>query len=228
MKETLYNLIQSQGEGAVTITDVAINLIAALLIGALIYIAYRATHSGTVYSERFNISLVMVTLVTTMVMCVIGNNISLSLGMVGALSIVRFRTAIKDPRDTIYIFWSVAVGICCGVSDYLIALMGSVVIFLFLILFGFVRNTDRTLIIVRGGAGSLVEAEKTLQLVLEQRAVRRVHNVDFGADGESIFETSSLYLKKCEKKNGSLEEKLNGIEGINSISIVCQDDEISG
>ena len=58
MKETLYNLIQSQGEGAVTITDVAINLIAALLIGALIYIAYRATHSGTVYSERFNISLV--------------------------------------------------------------------------------------------------------------------------------------------------------------------------
>ncbi len=86
MKETLYNLIQSQGEGAVTI------MIAALLIGALIYIAYRATHSGTVYSERFNISLVMVTLVTTMVMCVIGNNISLSLGMVGALSIVRFRT----------------------------------------------------------------------------------------------------------------------------------------
>ena len=170
----------------------------------------------------------MVTLVTTMVMCVIGNNISLSLGMVGALSIVRFRTAIKDPRDTIYIFWSVAVGICCGVSDYLIALMGSVVIFLFLILFGFVRNTDRTLIIVRGGAGPLVEAEKTLQLVLEQRAVRRVHNVDFGADGESIFETSSVYLKKCEKKNGSLEEKLSGIEGINSISIVCQDDEISG
>ncbi len=101
-------------------------------------------------------------------------------------------------------------------------------IFLFLILFGFVRNTDRTLIIVRGGAGPLVEAEKTLQLVLEQRAVRRVHNVDFGADGESIFETSSVYLKKCEKKNGSLEEKLSGIEGINSISIVCQDDEISG
>ena len=102
MKETLYNLIQSQGEGAVTFGDVAINLIAALLIGALIYTAYRATHSGTIYSERFNISLVMVTLVTAMVMCVIGNNISLSLGMVGALSIVRFRTAIKDPRDTIY------------------------------------------------------------------------------------------------------------------------------
>ena len=228
MKETLYNLIQSQGEGAVTFGDVAINLIAALLIGALIYTAYRATHSGTIYSERFNISLVMVTLVTTMVMCVIGNNISLSLGMVGALSIVRFRTAIKDPRDTIYIFWAVAVGICCGVSDYLIALLGSVIIFLFLILFGFVRNTDRTLIIIRGGANALAESEKVVNLVLNNKAVRRVHNLDFGVNGESIYETSSAFLKKCEKKSGSLEGKLSEIEGLQSISIVCQDDEISG
>ena len=228
MKETLYNLIQSQGEGTVTFGDVMVNLLVALLIGALIYIAYRSTHSGTVYSERFNISLVMVTLVTTMVMCVIGNNISLSLGMVGALSIMRFRTAIKDPRDTIYIFWAVAVGICCGVSDYLIALFGSVVIFMFLILFGFVRNTNKTLIIIRGGVSALVEAEKTVDLVLAHKAVRRVHNVEIGADGESIFETTSVFLKKCEKKNGSLEEKLMGIEGIQSISIVCQDDEISG
>lgn len=228
MKETLYNLIQSQGEGAVTFGDVAINLIAALLIGVLIYTAYRATHSGTIYSERFNISLLMVTLVTTMVMCVIGNNISLSLGMVGALSIVRFRTAIKDPRDTIYIFWAVAVGICCGVSDYLIALLGSIVIFMFLVLFGFVRNTDRTLIIIRGSVNAITEAEKIVDLVLDKKAVRRVHNVDIGVDGESIFETSSAFMKKCEKKNGSLEEKLSEIEGLNSISVVCQDDEISG
>lgn len=228
MKETLFNIIQSQGEGSFTLGDVAFNLLAALLIGALIYVAYRSTHSGTVYSERFNISLVMITLVTTMVMCVIGNNISLSLGMVGALSIVRFRTAIKDPRDTIYLFWAVAVGICCGVSDYLIAMLGSVIIFLFLVLFGFVRNTDRTLIIVRGGVGSLSEAEKVVDTVLERKAVRRVHNANIGADGESIFETSSQLLKKCESKNGSLEEKIAAIEGIKSISIVCQDDEISG
>lgn len=228
MKETLYNLIQNQASGSFTLGDVALNLLAALLIGALIYIAYRSTHSGTVYSERFNISLVMITLVTAMVMCVIGNNISLSLGMVGALSIVRFRTAIKDPRDTIYIFWAVAVGICCGVSDYLIALLGSVIIFLFLILFGFVRNSDRTLVIVRGTFASLNEAEKVVEMVLERKAVRRVHNVDIGADGESIYETSSQFLKKSEAKNGSLEEKLAAIEGIRSISIVCQDDEISG
>lgn len=99
---------------------------------------------------------------------------------------------------------------------------------MFLILFGFVRNTNKTLIIIRGGVSALVEAEKTVDLVLAHKAVRRVHNVEIGADGESIFETTSVFLKKCEKKNGSLEEKLMGIEGIQSISIVCQDDEISG
>lgn len=67
---------------------------------------------------------------TGTVMTVIGNNIALSLGMVGALSIVRFRTAIKDSRDTVYIFWSIIVGICCGVGDYLVAAVGSAVVFL--------------------------------------------------------------------------------------------------
>lgn len=71
------------------------------------------------------------TVLTTTVMTVIGNNIALSLGMVGALSIVRFRTAIKDSRDTVYIFWTVIVGICCGVGDYLVASAGSVLVVYF-------------------------------------------------------------------------------------------------
>ena len=73
------------------------------------------SHRGTIYSKKFNVSLVVLTVLTSMVMTVIGNNVALSLGMVGALSIVRFRTAIKDSRDTVYIFWTIIVGICCGV-----------------------------------------------------------------------------------------------------------------
>ena len=75
-------------------------------------------------------------------MSVIGNNIALSLGMVGALSIVRFRTAIKDVRDTAYIFWCIAVGICCGVSEYFLVGVGSLVIFLVLLLLGAVHSDD--------------------------------------------------------------------------------------
>ena len=99
MKEVLYNSLSNATNG-LTITDVIVNFLAAAVIACLIYISYRISHSGPVYSERFNVSIIMLTLVTTLVMNVIGNNIALSLGMVGALSIVRFRTAIKDPRDT--------------------------------------------------------------------------------------------------------------------------------
>ena len=79
---------------------------------------YWLSHTGTIYSKKFNVSLVTLTILTATVMAIIGNNIALSLGMVGALSIVRFRTAIKDSRDTVYIFWTIVAGLGCGVGDY--------------------------------------------------------------------------------------------------------------
>ena len=92
----------------------------------------------------------MLTVLTAMVMTVIGNNLALSLGMVGALSIVRFRTAIKDSRDTAYIFWTIIAGICCGAGDYLVAGIGSVIVFLIMVLFGRIRNDNRILLVIRG------------------------------------------------------------------------------
>ena len=77
-----------------------------------------------------------------MVMTVIGNNIALSLGMVGALSIIRFRTSIKDSRDTVYIFWTIIIGICCGVGDFIVAAAGSSTVFLVLLLFGRVKKEN--------------------------------------------------------------------------------------
>ena len=99
MKELLYESLVNTTEG-LTLEEMILNFAAAAILACLIYISYRVSHSGAVYSERFNVSLIMLTLISTLVMNVIGNNIALSLGMVGALSIVRFRTAIKDPRDT--------------------------------------------------------------------------------------------------------------------------------
>lgn len=90
--------------GSLSLQEILVNFIAAIAVGGVIFLSYRFSHSGALYSGKFNVSLWMLTLVTTLVMCVIGNNIALSLGMVGALSIVRFRTAIKDARDTAYIF----------------------------------------------------------------------------------------------------------------------------
>lgn len=109
MKQYLYDLVQ-QVE-ALNTAQLAIHIIMAVLLGFVIYVSYYVAHAGTVYSRKFNVSLVVLTVLTSTVMTVIGNNIALSLGMVGALSIVRFRTAIKDSRDTVYIFWCIAVGI---------------------------------------------------------------------------------------------------------------------
>ena len=227
MKEVLYNSLSNATNG-LTITDVIVNFLAAAVIACLIYISYRISHSGPVYSERFNVSIVMLTLVTTLVMNVIGNNIALSLGMVGALSIVRFRTAIKDPRDTAYIFWGIAVGICFGVSDYLIAAIGSALIFAFLILFGFIRDNGRIMVIVNCEPAAGEEVEKHMGNLFGGKAALRVHNRAVKTQTEEfIYEISDNLLKKSEKRNGKLVKNLSGIEGVSSVSMVRQDDEIN-
>lgn len=227
MKEILYDSLINTTQG-LTLQDVFINFAAAAVIACLIYISYKVSHSGAVYSERFNVSLVMLTLITTLVMNVIGNNIALSLGMVGALSIVRFRTAIKDPRDTAYIFWAIAVGICCGVSDYLIAGAGSVLIFVFLILFGFVRNNERIMIIINGSREADEEIEKRMEEFFAGKAVMRVHNASL-QDGavEYIYEVSDKIMRKYENINGSMTKILSSVKGVTNISVVRQDDEIN-
>ena len=110
MKSQIFNLIKDQP--TLSWEQIAANIIVSGVLGFLIFVSYMISHRGTIYSKKFNVSLVVLTVLTSMVMTVIGNNVALSLGMVGALSIVRFRTAIKDSRDTVYIFWTIIVGIC--------------------------------------------------------------------------------------------------------------------
>jgi hypothetical protein len=105
----------------------------------------------------------MITMITTIVMVVIGSNISVSLGMVGALSIIRFRTAIKDPRDTAFIFWGIVSGLACGTQNYTIVIAGSIVICL--VLFGFkkvISKDDKFILIIKGKDFSIDGIEKII------------------------------------------------------------------
>lgn len=227
MKELLYNeLIAAQG--TLTIADILINFMAACIISVLIYASYKISHSSAIYSRKFNMSLIMLVLVTTLVMSVIGNNIALSLGMVGALSIVRFRTAIKDPRDAAYIFWAIAVGICCGVSDYLIAGIGTFIIFLFLVMFGFIKDNERILVVVRMETKAFAEVENRIASLFGGKAFLRVENHRENDDcSEVIYEISDKVLAKAKKMNGACSQMLSTIEGVKSVSFVRQDDEIN-
>ena len=134
MKNEILSMFQTSGH--LTAQEVTVNIVMSAVLGFFIFLSYAISHRGTIYSKKFNASLVVLTVLTGTVMTVIGNNIALSLGMVGALSIVRFRTAIKDSRDSIYIFWTIIVGICCGVGDYMVAAIGSTVTFAVILILG--------------------------------------------------------------------------------------------
>ena len=205
--------------------NIVIGFAAAVIIAIVIFVSYRFSHSSAVYSAKFNVSLVMLTIVTTLIMSVIGNNVALSLGMVGALSIVRYRTAIKDPRDTAYIFWAIAAGICCGVQDFVIAGIGSGVIFLIMLIIGNVKNNDRFLLIVRGEKKATEEARTVIETSFDNKAKFRVEN-STTETVELIFEVSQKVLEKS-KKRVNVSEELYKVEGVESVNLVCQNDEIN-
>ena len=108
---------------AVSIPDMAIALILSFCLGLFIYFVYRKTYAGVMFSQSFGGSLIAMTMITTMVILAVTSNVVLSLGMVGALSIVRFRTAVKDPMDTAYMFWALTMGILLGANAYVIAIV---------------------------------------------------------------------------------------------------------
>ena len=120
---------------SVSILDMVIALALAFCLGLFIFMIYKKTYTGVMYSAGFGVTLVAMTMITTLVILAVTSNVVLSLGMVGALSIVRFRTAIKEPLDIAFLFWSIAVGIVLAAGMIPLAVFGSVVIGIVLLVF---------------------------------------------------------------------------------------------
>lgn len=225
MKEQILELFK--GQQALTWDEILVNILFSALLGFIVYLSYYITHKGTIYSKKFNASLVTLTVLTGTVMTVIGNNVALSLGMVGALSIVRFRTAIKDARDTVYIFWTIIAGICCGVGDYVVATIGSAVVFVVLLIFGMVKSDRRMLLIIRAKRKNLSSIQATVFTLFNRKAVMRVQNTT-QETVELIYEISDSILRKAELGKHGVCEKIYEIGDIEYVNIVMQNDEIAG
>lgn len=120
---------------SVSILDIAVSLVLAFGIGLFIFLVYKKTFSGVMYSSSFGVTLIALTMITTVVILAVISNVVLSLGMVGALSIVRFRTAIKEPLDIAFLFWAIAVGIVLAAGMIPLAVVGSIVIGIILLVF---------------------------------------------------------------------------------------------
>lgn len=133
---------------SVAVLDMVIALALAFGLGVYIFLIYKKTYKGVMYSSSFGITLIALTMISTLVILAVTSNVVLSLGMVGALSIVRFRTAIKDPLDIAFLFWSIAVGIVLAAGMIPLAVFGSVVIGVMLIVFVNRKSHDNPYIVV--------------------------------------------------------------------------------
>ena len=155
-----------------SLTDMMIAMVLALVLGLFILFVYKKSFSGVMYSSGFGISLVAMSLVTTMIILAIGSNVILSLGMVGALSIVRFRSAVKDPMDIAYLFWAISAGIVLGAGLIPLAIFGSLFIGIVLYLFSAKKPTDKPYILIVNCADD--DAEKSVNDVLKNTVKKHI------------------------------------------------------
>ena len=183
----------------------------SLLCGIIIYLVYRYCYRGVVYSDNFNILLVMITSITGFIIMTISSNVVLSLGMVGALSIVRFRSAIKDPLDIGFLFWAIASGITAGAGLYFVAVLGTSVIAVIYIVFSMLKKSKRNYLLI---VHYTDEAEDNVTAVLGGMKYR-LKNKSRSAGGNEL--TVEVKVKNNDTSELS---RFKGIDGVTSVTLL--------
>jgi len=148
MLEQLFNFSFLERAASFSIPDIVVALLVSFVLGLFVFLVYTRTFKGVMYSSSFGISLIAMNMITTLVILTVATNLIVSLGMVGALSIVRFRTVVKEPLDLVYLFWSITVGIIVGAGLIPMAIIGSVVIGLILFIFSNRKSNDTPYVVV--------------------------------------------------------------------------------
>ncbi len=186
-------------------------LLFAIAIGCVIYFIYKKTYKGVAYSHNFNMSLILMTLITAIIIFTISSNPVLSLGMVGALSIIRFRTVVKDPVDLMYLFWAISMGIIIGAKQYVFALICAVIISIFCFVMSKLSNKEQAyLVIVRYDLAATEAIDKAIADIKG-----KIRNRTVGKSGvETIIEVRSNAIDE------HFVEKVTAIEGVESAALV--------
>lgn len=207
---------------SVSILDMVIALVLAFCLGMFIFLVYKKTFSGVMYSSSFGVTLVALTMITTLVILAVTSNVVLSLGMVGALSIVRFRTAIKEPLDIAFLFWSIAVGIVLAAGMIPLAVIGSVVIGVILLVFVNKKayKTPYILVLQCENYNSETQAKSFIESHVEKISVKS-KSVQKGA--------IELNLEVCLKdENTDFINALSDMSGVSSAVLVSYNGDYMG
>ncbi|WP_173336850.1 DUF4956 domain-containing protein [uncultured Ruminococcus sp.] len=207
---------------SVSILDMAIALVLAFGLGMFIFLVYKKTYSGVMYSASFGTTLVALTMITTVVILAVTSNVVLSLGMVGALSIVRFRTAIKEPLDIAFLFWSIAVGIVLAAGMIPLAVFGSIMIGIILLVFVNRKSSKNPYIIVIRCDGH--DSEVKAKSFLDGKAERCVVKSKTAQKG-SVELNMEIRLKD---DNTDFVNELADMPGVNSAVLVSYNGDYMG
>lgn len=206
----------------VSVEQIAIGTVVTVILSLYLYWFYKKMYTGVIYSKSFNVTLVMITLITSMIMQVIGSNLALSLGMVGALSIIRFRTAIKDPKDSAFLFWAIGLGLACGVGIYSVAVICSIAISIVLFFLNLgVMSTTSYLLVLQGT--EQCSMEKVKEAI--QKYVKKSRHKMETKSGDHIEITYEILVKDSEIDQ--LTKELSSVEHVESVHIVSYQGEVA-
>ncbi|MBT7558734.1 DUF4956 domain-containing protein [Candidatus Woesearchaeota archaeon] len=214
--------------------EILINLGASFILGMIVSIVYKFTHKGLSYSQSFMITNIFIAIIVSMVIMVIGNNLARAFALVGALSIIRFRTVVKDTKDTAYIFWALASGLAAGTGNYFLAVSGSAIIsmvayILYITDYGSVHKSEFIL-------QFRVKREKTdqsqeelnpdyISLISKYSRISTLLHVESSGDGKSLKVSYDIVMKKEEGIDKFI-SSINAIEGIDEVTIVAAKNDI--
>lgn len=220
-KEEIYRYLYTNS-ASFSMSDIVRAMLEGLLIAIIIYVTYYLTYKGVAYNKKFNGTLVVVSLISCVIMLMISSNIIISLGMVGALSIVRFRTAIKDSRDTAFIFWAISEGLCVGSENMRLASVTTIFISAVILALNYVPSMgEKYLLVIRTDEKiqDISEIEDNVKSIAKHIKIRALNQGKTGK--ELIYEIKG----KCDM---SRVKSLADIDGINAVNCIIETGEEVG
>lgn len=214
------SVLESQNFIAQDMTRVLLSLLLAIIMGAVIYAVYQKFFTGVVYSRSFAMTLVGMTILTAMVTLAISSNIVISLGMVGALSIVRYRTAVKDPMDLLYLFWAITTGITVGAGMYGLAILTAVVIVLMMVMFSRMQHRGKVYIAVIHYKGDqtgdkIIQSFGSMKHFVKSKTMR----------GDLVEMAVEVF---CKKDDLTFAEKIRNLEEVEDVTLIQYNGEYHG
>ena len=220
IKDIIKKSFLTQFNSDLSTTDVLFALMITAAIGVYIFLVYRAVCRKAFYSKSFAISLPVISMITACIIVAIQSNAVISLGMVGALSIVRFRTAVKDPMDLAFLFWSISVGIICGAGLHEVAIVGSLLITIVMLGLHFIPHASPALLLLVNAADPSIQ-EKLEETVKANTSAYKIKS-------RSVSKTSLDTIIEVKVKNeAALIDSVLALEGVVKANLLDHDGEVT-